>query len=81
MELIEIGFPIFSYGNCSAGPQRLDLRNSDALKIAHFGDLELTNEDTVFADADGVLFVSIQEVEQVLSTAMIFGKKSDDRRN
>ena len=50
-------------------PERLDPRDSDALKTAHFGDLELTNEDIVFADADGVLFVSIQEVEQVLSTA------------
>ena len=68
-ELIEIGFPIFSYGTCPAGPQRLDPRDSDALNTAHFGDLELTNEDIVFADADGVLFVPAQRVEEILSTA------------
>ena len=49
--LIEIGFPIFSYGTCPAGPQRLDPREGDALKTAHFGNLELTNEDIVFDTA------------------------------
>lgn len=68
-ELIEIGFPIFSYGTCPAGPQRLDLRDSDALTTVHFGDLKLTNNDIVFADADGVLFVPGEQVKQVLATA------------
>lgn len=68
-ELIEIGFPIFSYGTCPAGPQRLDPRDADALTTTHFGDLELTKEDFVFADADGVLFVSAGQVDKVLSTA------------
>jgi regulator of RNase E activity RraA len=76
MELIEIGFPVFSYGTCPAGPQRLEPRDADALKTAHFGNLELTNEDIVFANADGVLFVSSPQVEQVLSTAHeIWGKE------
>ena len=69
MELIEIDFPIFSYGSCPAGPQRLDPRDPDALTTAHFSNLELINNDVVFADADGVLFVPYQQVEQVLSMA------------
>lgn len=69
MELIEIGLPIFSYGACPAGPQRLDPRDADALSTAHFGNLIVINDDVVFADADGVLFVPAQYIEQVLSTA------------
>ena len=67
--LMEINFPIFSYGTCPAGPQRLDPRDADALTTAHFGQLQLTNEDVVFADTDGVLFVRGQDVAQVFSTA------------
>ncbi|HXQ34394.1 MAG TPA: hypothetical protein VN843_10305, partial [Anaerolineales bacterium] len=59
----------FSYGTCPAGPQRLDPRDADALTTAHFGQLQLTNEDVVFADTDGVLFVRGQDVAQVFSTA------------
>lgn len=77
-ELIEIGFPIFSYGTCPAGPQRLDPRDADALNTAHFGDLELTNEDIVFADTDGVLFVPARQVEEILSTA--YGIWEKERR-
>ena len=38
-ELRQIGLPIFSYGSCPSGPQRLDQRTDDALRMAHFGEL------------------------------------------
>ncbi len=68
-ELIQIGFTIFSYGTCPSGPQRLDKRHSDALNSARFGDFEVTRDDIVFADDDGVLFASSQKIEELLSTA------------
>lgn len=68
-ELIEMGLPIFSYGTCPAGPQRLDSRDGDALSAAHVGNLIVSNEDVAFADSDGVLFVQAQRVDETLRTA------------
>ena len=80
-ELIEIGFPIFSYGICLAGPLRIDRRDQDAFTSAHFGDSIVTKEDVVFADTDGVLFVPGGQAENVISTAKsIFQRERQQAR-
>lgn len=68
-ELERIGFPVFSYGTCPAGPRRQDPRDRDALVTARFGDFTVDGEDVVFADDDGVLFAPGRRVEEILSTA------------
>ena len=68
-DLKHIGFPIFSYGTCPAGPRRLDPRDPDALTTALFGRFSVSNEDIVFADADGVLFTPLQQAEELISIA------------
>jgi 4-hydroxy-4-methyl-2-oxoglutarate aldolase len=68
-ELTEIDFPVFSYGSYPPGPMRLDERDPEALATARFGPHLVSDEDIVFADDDGVLFVAAVRVEEVLATA------------
>jgi regulator of RNase E activity RraA len=68
-ELLEIGFPVFSYGSYAPGPVRLDEREAEALVSACVGPHLCTRDDVVFADDDGVVFVAAADVDEVLETA------------
>jgi regulator of RNase E activity RraA len=68
-ELVRIGFPVFSYGTSPLGPVRLDPQEPDALASARFGPHEVTRDDLVLADDDGVLFVAAARADEVLEAA------------
>ena len=69
-ELVEIDLPVFSYGSCPKGPRRVYPRASEALNMAEFGDFKVTRENVVFGDDDGVIFTSLEHVDDVLDSAM-----------
>jgi regulator of RNase E activity RraA len=77
-EILETGFPVFTYGSNPAGPQRLDPREPEALSRARFGDFEVRKDDAVFADADGVVFAPLNRVEEILRAA--FSIRETERR-
>jgi 4-hydroxy-4-methyl-2-oxoglutarate aldolase len=68
-ELAEIGLPVFSYGCYPLGPVRLDEREPGALATARFGPHLVSEDDMVFGDEDGVLFLAAEHAEEVLTTA------------
>ena len=68
-DLGAIELPVFSYGVYPAGPNRLDAWEPEVFKTARFGDFVVGRDDTVFVDADGVVFVETAHLEQILPVA------------
>jgi regulator of RNase E activity RraA len=78
-ELREIALPVFSYGAHAAGPVRLDAQEPDALVSARIGGESVTRDDAVFADDDGVAFVALDRVDEVLAAARAIQRKEREQ--
>ncbi len=68
-ELAEIGFPVFSIGSLPTGPQRSSHRCADVLQRASIGRCSVTARDFVVADANGVLFIAEERLEEIVTAA------------
>jgi 4-hydroxy-4-methyl-2-oxoglutarate aldolase len=69
-ELIDIGFPLFSYGAHPSSPRVLEPQAPDALEWARFGERIITPADLVFADTDGVVFAPADHVLELIEVAL-----------
>src|SRR4030095_5577278 len=78
-ELRQIRLPCFSYGMCPSGPQRLDPRDSSALRSARFGEFLVEPGDLVFADDDGCVFVGATRIDEVLRVAHEIWQRERDQ--
>jgi regulator of RNase E activity RraA len=68
-ELVSIGLPLFSLGTMATGPQRLDPRPADSMQSARVGHWNITQQDVVACDSDGVLFIPEEQLQKIMLAA------------
>jgi regulator of RNase E activity RraA len=68
-ELLEIGLPIFSFGECPTGPLRLDPRGAGALVSACVGSWTVGTDDVAMGDVNGVVFLPMARAEEIARIA------------
>lgn len=71
-ELTNIGFPVFSMGSLPTGPQRLHVRPPDIFSRASFGQHSITTDDYVVGDANGVLFLPADRIQEIITAASAY---------
>ena len=64
-ELLEIGLPMFSLGECPTGPLRLDPREAGALVSARIDSWTVGTGDVAMGDANGVVFLPMAQAEEI----------------
>jgi len=64
-ELLEIGLPMFSLGECPTGPLRLDPREAGALVSARIDSWTVGTGDVAMGDANGVVFLPMAHAEEI----------------
>jgi len=73
-----IGLPVYSLGALPTGPLQAEDRPADALTSARVGEWVVDSADVVFGDDDGVIFVPLAHVDDVLTLAE--GIRDKERR-
>ena len=70
-ELVEIGLPVFSFGECPTGPLRLDPQEAGVLVSARVGSWTWTvgTDDVAMGDVNGVLFLPQARAEEIATIA------------
>jgi 4-hydroxy-4-methyl-2-oxoglutarate aldolase len=68
-QLLEIGLPVHSLGTFSFGPRRVPPAGA-AMRSAYLDGAAVSNDDVVFADDDGVLFVHATHVDALVAAAL-----------
>jgi 4-hydroxy-4-methyl-2-oxoglutarate aldolase len=68
-EISAIGLPVFSLGALPTGPQRLDARSTDTFNFADVGPHRVTRADFVVADDDGIIFLPLARLEEIMESA------------
>lgn len=68
-EIMQIDFPVFSYGTFPVGPQTLRVRDSNPLEEIQFGAVKVTKDDIVFGDSDGVVFIEANRAAEIMEVA------------
>jgi len=68
-DLLRIGLPLFSLGTMPTGPQRLDPRPEDCMQAARVGTWNITRQDMVACDSDGVIFMPEEKLQEIMVAA------------
>ncbi len=68
-ELIEIGMPVFSLGASPTGPLEWERGPADALQRCRLGPWEVTLNDVLVGDRDGVIILPAARLDELVAAA------------